>query len=62
MVVDRQVQIDALLAVELVKVVQRLEELGHGAVVGVVGGEGVMGRNRCILQHKSGSSAQDCAP
>ena len=63
-VAGRQVQGDDLLAVELVKEIQRLEELGRGAV----GGEGVRGRNRCTLQHKSepaGSDqgcARDCDP
>ena len=63
-VAGRQVQGDDLLAVELVKEIQRLEELGRGAVRG----EGVRGRNRCTLQHKSepaGSDqgcAQDCDP
>lgn len=63
-VADRQVQGDCLLAVELVKEIRRLEELGRGGV----GGEGVRGRNRCTLQHKSEpessdqSCAQDCDP
>ena len=58
-VAGRQVQGDDLLAVELVKEIQRLEELGRGAVRG----EGVRGRNRCTLQHKSEpeGSDQSCA-
>ena len=63
----RQVEEDALLAVELVMEVRRLEELGRAGDVG--GGEGVRGRNRCIQQHKSEvdpssgqSCAQDCDP
>ena len=67
-VAGRQVQGDDLLAVELVKEIQRLEELGRGAVRGAVGGEGVRGRNRCTLQHKSKPAdadqgcARDCDP
>ena len=67
-VAGRQVQGDDLLAVELVKEIQRLEELVRGAVPGEAGGEGVRGRNRCTLQHKSvpaGSDqgcARDCDP
>ena len=66
---DRQVEEDVLLAVELVMEVRRLEELGPAGAAGdVEGGEGVRGRNRCILQHKSElvdpssgrSCAQDC--
>ena len=66
-VVDRQVQGYVLLAVESVKEVRRLEELVDGGA-GDVGGEGVRGRSRCILQHKSESAgsdqncAQDCDP
>ena len=48
MVADRQVQGGDLLAVELVVVVRRMVESASGD-----GGEGAMGRNRCILQHKS---------
>ena len=66
-VVDRQVQGDVLLDLESVKEVRRLEELVDGGA-GDVGGEGVRGRSRCILQHKSEaagsdqSCAQDCDP
>ena len=66
---DMLVEEGVLLAEELVMEVRRLEESGpDGAAGDVGGGEGVRGRNRCILQHKSKvvepssgrSCAQDC--
>ena len=63
-VVDMQVEKGVLLAVELVMEARRLEELGRAGAVDAGVGEGVRGRNRCILQRKSEvdpSSGQICA-
>ena len=63
-VVDMQVEEGVLLAVELVMEARRLEELGRAGAGDAGVGEGVRGRNRCILQRKSEvdpSSDQSCA-